>query len=70
MTRYSVGFDNRVRICGHCHSWFLSEGAHSRFCAPCRAEAKRALELSWEAGPGEVIDRSEVAVEAGEPVAG
>jgi formate-dependent nitrite reductase cytochrome c552 subunit len=71
MKRYHFGFDHRVRICGQCHSWFLSEGAHSRFCAPCRAEAKRTLELPWETGPRDMMDDDDVTVtKVGEPVTG
>jgi hypothetical protein len=69
MKRHYLGFDHRVRLCGKCHGWFLSEGPHSRFCALCRAEAKHTLELPREAGQSDVIDDNDIAVTAGEPVA-
>jgi len=67
--RYS-GFDHRVRLCGHCHSWFLSQGAHSRFCASCWAEMQHSLAQPWELEPSEAIDRDYVAAAVKEPVAG
>jgi hypothetical protein len=42
-----TGYDRRVRLCGRCHSWFLTEGAHSRFCKSCRVESECALALPW-----------------------
>jgi hypothetical protein len=42
-----TGYDRRVRLCGRCHSWFLTEGARSRFCESCRLESECALVLPW-----------------------
>lgn len=42
-----TGHDRRVRLCGRCHSWFLTEGARSRFCESCRSESEHALSLPW-----------------------
>jgi len=70
MKRYQFGFDHRLRICGQCHGWFLSEGVHTRFCAPCRAEAKRSLEWTWQSDQADVIDHDDIAMTAREPVAG
>ena len=70
MKRRYLGFDHRVRICGKCHSWFLSEGAHSRLCTLCCAEVKRAMERSWESSQSEVIDRDHMAMTTSAPVTG
>jgi hypothetical protein len=42
-----TGHDRRTRLCGRCHSWFLTEGAHSRFCESCRSESEYTLSLPW-----------------------
>jgi hypothetical protein len=47
MKAFMFGHDRGVRICLRCHSWFLAEGAHTRFCAPCCAEAEATVELPW-----------------------
>jgi hypothetical protein len=47
MKSFLFGYDRGVRICLRCHSWFLSEGIHSRFCAPCCAEAETTEALPW-----------------------
>ena len=70
MKRYHFAFDRRVRICGQCHTWFLSEGAHSRMCDSCRAEAGRPAARFWDAEPSDVTNRDAVAMTAREPVAG
>jgi hypothetical protein len=40
-------YDRGIRICLRCHSWFLSEGAHTRICALCCAETEAAVTLPW-----------------------
>lgn len=42
-----TGYDRRARLCGRCHSWFLTEGARSRFCESCRTESECAVALPW-----------------------
>lgn len=69
MKQHHFGFDYRTRICQQCYGWFLSEGAHSRFCAPCRAEAMRTPELPWELEQVDVVSSDDVAMTAREPVA-
>lgn len=71
MKRNSFGHDHSgVRICGQCHRWFLSEGAHCRFCTSCRAEARSALDLPWVLRPVDTTTSHGAAVTAGEHVTG
>ena len=55
-----TGHDRRTRLCGRCHSWFLTEGVRSRFCESCRLESEYALALPWLA---QQDDESEVYAE-------
>jgi len=36
-----------LKYCLRCRSWFVAEGAHSRFCAPCRTEVRTTSALTW-----------------------
>jgi hypothetical protein len=45
------GHDRRMRLCGRCHSWYVSEGSYSPYCAACQAEARSTPELPWTARP-------------------
>jgi predicted amidophosphoribosyltransferase len=46
MKSMAWGYDRRVRMCVRCHSWFLSEGAHRRYCALCDAMSEEVTEQS------------------------
>ena len=56
-----TGYDRRARLCGRCHSWFLTEGARRRFCESCRIESEGALALP---GLGRQEDERELYAEA------
>jgi hypothetical protein len=48
MKSFLYGHDRGVRICLRCHSWFLSEGAHTRFCTLCCAATEATEALPWQ----------------------
>lgn len=35
--------DRGLKLCSRCWSWFASDGAHYRFCTPCRAARRAAV---------------------------
>ena len=47
MKAFLFGHERGVRICLRCHSWFLAEGAHSRFCSLCCAKTETAEVFLW-----------------------
>ncbi len=64
-----TGHDRRTRLCGRCHSWFLTEGARSRFCKSCRLESEYALTLPWLVQQDDERDIDPEAMIAGSPAA-
>lgn len=65
MRHLLTGHDRRPRLCGRCHSWFLTEGAHSRFCESCRLEPGYARTLPWRAQLDDDRETCDEAVTAG-----
>ncbi|ETW99745.1 hypothetical protein [Candidatus Entotheonella palauensis] len=61
MRSLHTGYDRRPRLCGRCHSWFVTEGTRSRFCESCRLESEYGLALPWLTQPD---DESETYTEA------
>jgi hypothetical protein len=65
MKAFLFGYDHGVRICLRCYSWFLAEGAHTRLCPPCAAEAETAVEFPWQSQQIHQSSRLSLTVAAG-----
>jgi hypothetical protein len=71
MKRTSYGHTSRrIRICGQCHGWFVSDGTHRRFCTPCWAVARRTTELPWVLRPIDTTLNYDTPVTVGKYAAG
>ena len=68
MKAFMFGHDRGVRICLRCHSWFLAEGAHTRLCASCGAEAEAAMEWPWQSQQLNQFSRPGLTVAAGKEI--
>lgn len=64
-----TGHDRRARLCGRCHSWFLTAGVRSRFCESCRLESEYALTLPWLAQDNHEGETEMETTTAGSPAA-